>query len=141
MKLVDSSDIEGCECTPATIKEAVKCKDEMLEIMDDNYGLAAPQVGIYKRFFVMKNQRGLPPWLVINPEMKPQSPKRGTFVEGCLSYPGETFRVKRYKQILASWTNENGEKSYTKMSGKEAQVFQHELDHLDGVTIKLIAEE
>lgn len=142
MKIIKASEIEGCECKPTVLEDALKAKDEMVKIMESNngVGLAAPQVGIFERFFVMKNYRAPGYIMIINPEMEVSTPKMGTFEEGCLSYPGESYRVKRYKQIRAKWTTELGKVVYTKLSGKEAQIFQHELDHLDGRTTKMIAE-
>lgn len=139
MKLIDANKIEHCECGPAAIEDAVASKEAMVKLMIEKkgYALSAPQVGIFKRFFVMRNFRGKDPILVINPKLEISNPKKGTFEEGCLSYPGEFFRVKRYKQIRASWTSESGKKVYTKLTGKECQIFQHEFDHLEGITVKI----
>ncbi len=139
MKLVSSKKIEGCKCEPVENPEDVKeLIHDMIRFMSKNngIGLAAPQVGIYKRFFIMKDFRNPGTKIVINPQIVWKSIKKGTFEEGCLSYPGKKFRVQRHKQIKAVWVDEAGTHNSLKMSGREAQVFQHEFDHLDGIVIK-----
>lgn len=140
MKLADANRVENCNCVDTTVEKARKHKAALIKIMNTGLGISAPQVGIFERFFVMKNNRGVEPWLVVNPVIEDRPEKVGTFMEGCLTYPGEFYRVRRKKTIRAMWTDETGEKVRLKLSGREAQVFQHEFDHLNGVTIKMIAE-
>lgn len=138
MELIDPKQIEGCKCENIDKSESVKeLALEMINFMDSHngIGLAAPQIGVFKRLFVMKNFRGEGSIIVVDPVIIWKSEKIGTFEEGCLSYPGKLFRVKRHKQIKAIWRNEKGEPFKMKMSGKEAQVFQHEYDHLDGIML------
>ena len=115
-----------------------KLIEDMFETMyeSDGVGLAAPQVGIFKRFFIMKDFRSDSIQLIINPVITKVSDKIGTFREGCLTYPGEEFIMKRPKQIWAEWYNLDGMLIRRKLTGKESQVFCHEYDHLDGITCK-----
>jgi peptide deformylase len=94
-------------------------------------GLAAPQCGTAKRMFIMGNQDKLK--VCINPELIYGTGEvRDT--EGCLSFPDLWLNVNRYKEILVRYWNIRGEMVEEKMFGLEAIVFQHELEHLDGIT-------
>lgn len=93
-------------------------------------GLAAPQIGIPLRFFLMKDE------VVINPTDIEVSRQTEIVNEGCLSIPSTNFRfsVNRPLRVRASWFD--GKKDVRRtLSGDEARIFQHELDHLDGITI------
>lgn len=104
----------------------------MTKIMFENngIGLAAPQVGILKRFFIMGNDQKL--FVCINPEVvSGEEEERG--LEGCLSFPDLYMNVKRYKTIQVKYQTITGESIETTLTGLVARVFQHELDHLNGV--------
>ena len=140
MKLSEPGKVEGCKCEPVKMEDLqkiVKTGKEMYDFMIENKGagLAAPQVGILKTFFVMKDFRGKDCQLIINPRIWGKSDKRGTFEEGCLTYPGEYRTVKRSKHIKAEWINEHGNRVFRKLTGQESQIFQHEAEHLVGLTI------
>jgi len=140
MILVNAKYVENCKCREVNnYKQTKKDAEEMNRIMVKNngIGLSAPQVGIFTRFFIMKDFRGNDKIeIVINPEIIKYGDKIGTFREGCLTYPGEIFIVKRAKQIRARWFDINGMEVYRKMSGRESQVFQHEFDHIQGISCK-----
>lgn len=140
MILVKAEYVENCKCFPVIhFNEIKKQSIEMHTIMVKNngIGLSAPQVGIFTQFFIMKDFRSIDTTeIVINPKILKYGDKVGSFTEGCLTYPGETFIIKRSKQIKAIWYNLEGHEVYRKMSGKEAQVFQHEYDHLQGISCK-----
>lgn len=97
---------------------------EMFSLMWEHKGagLAAPQVGIRQRFFITAWDE-----VFINPLVVPRR-KAGKMVgpEGCLSLPGQTFMVERWREVGVAGT------LYT---GGRALVIQHELDHLDGLLI------
>lgn len=107
---------------------------EMYPIMLDADGvaLAAPQVGINKRFFVVKC--GLMAHrIIVNPKWKPaKGAKKIAMEEGCLSFPGITLSVKRYSHILFDYCDGDGRIWSGELKDFAAQVFQHETDHLDG---------
>lgn len=104
----------------------------MARIMIENngIGLAAPQVGISKRIFVMGNQDKL--FACINPEIIEGS---GQVMdqEGCLSFPDLWLNVKRHETIKIKYYNAMNGSVELELSGLMARVFQHERDHLDGV--------
>ncbi|WGS64632.1 peptide deformylase [Marinitoga aeolica] len=110
---------------------------ELLEIMtnmmyrEDGVGLAAPQVGISKRFFIMDDGKQLRK--VINPEIIEFLGEESTFEEGCLSIPGIFLNVKRPEGVKVKYTNENGEIIEEELHEYTARIFQHEYDHLEGI--------
>ncbi len=106
--------------------------DDMAETMykTDGVGLAAPQVNVSKRIIVLDDGNGLIE--VINPEIvKKEGSQVG--LEGCLSVP-ELFRdVERYDKIEVHGINRNNKKIKIKAEGFLARIFQHEIDHLNGI--------
>jgi len=124
---------------------------QMLETMyqAEGVGLAAPQVGVLQRFFVaelpedpddpddtakeavLREMRGRR-FILFNPEIiKSQGEQVG--LEGCLSIPGWVGEVARYEQVTVQGLDEGGKKVRYKVDGYLARVFQHEMDHLDGI--------
>lgn len=145
MRLVEPNLVENCKCEPVEFEELNSLSgvaDEMFQLMiaKNGAGLAAPQVGIFKRFFIIKNFQGEGYELFINPSIVWEGKKKMSFREGCLTYntPGNKpeWWVKRSKSIMASWQNKYGARVERKMSGLTAEVFQHEREHLDGITVK-----
>jgi len=112
--------------------------DDMIEKMRQagGVGLAAPQVNVSKRMFVMKPSGLKSAEVVINPTVEYLSDK-GTKQsrEGCLSIPGKTFKVKRFKEIHLSYYNRHGDHLTEQAKGFRAIVIQHEYDHLNGTMI------
>ena len=76
-----------------------------------------------------------------NPSWKPVGDKKEVGREGCLSLPGRLFRVERYYEIEAQWTNAVGHHQKKKLRGWAARVFQHEADHLKGIILSDHADE
>lgn len=98
-------------------------------------GLAANQVGILKRFFIMdisqregKNKLEV----YINPEIL-EAEGSIVYEEGCLSIPGYYAKVKRYNKLYIKAYDLNEKLVKRELEGFEAVVFQHEYDHLDGI--------
>jgi peptide deformylase len=106
--------------------------DDMFTTMYEapGLGLAAPQVGIQRRFFVYDHDEA--PGVLINPEIR-ESSGEWSFHEGCLSIPGLYFEIVRPKQILIVGRDLDGNEVQIEADELEARLFQHELDHLDGV--------
>lgn len=104
----------------------------MTKVMFENngIGLAAPQVGIMKRLFIMGNSDKL--FVCINPTLI-SGGETYRDLEGCLSFPNLWLHVSRYKQIEAHYQDIQGNVVETTLEGLIARVYQHELDHLDGV--------
>ncbi len=105
---------------------------EMSEIMytQDGVGLAAPQVGISKRFFLYDIGERLN--VVVNPEILEKSKETELGQEGCLSIPNIYEEISRSTWIKVKYEDERGNLFVRELTGYEARVFQHELDHLNG---------
>lgn len=98
------------------------------------YALAAPQIGINKRYFTVSDSKDLTgtPKYVINPEIiNPTGSRR--YKESCLSLPGIAAWNKRHDKFTLLYQNEFGEKKEFACEGLFAIVAQHEIDHLDGI--------
>ena len=116
---------------------------DMYETMDlaPGVGLAAPQVGVPQRIYVYSyvddDDR---PWRgeIINPELwmtppEPGSPDPDEESEGCLSFPGERFPLRRSDRVLVTGVDLAGEPVRIEVNGWRARIMQHEFDHLDGI--------
>ncbi|RKZ87361.1 MAG: peptide deformylase [Gammaproteobacteria bacterium] len=108
--------------------------EAMFKLMNehDGIGLAAPQVGIMKRLFIM--HVGFRKYVCINPRITRFGKERKLKDEGCLSYPEQDFMVERSLEIRVSYQDAKGTNVSKKYSGLLARCFQHELDHLNGIT-------
>ena len=118
--------------------DAEQLEREMCEFMTKNHGigLAANQIGLTKRVFVMgsKNIEGFPePFALFNPKLLEVSEEQDLYKEGCLSYPGLYLSVKRPSVIKVEYQDSQGNVHEAAMSGLVARCFQHELEHLDGI--------
>ena len=101
----------------------------------DGVGLAAPQLGINKRIFVMDcsgEDEDKDCKIVINPEIEHESEELGSYKEGCLSIPGITEEISRPKIIKVVYQDLNGDLQRHSYDGLWSTCFQHELDHLNG---------
>ena len=94
-------------------------------------GLAAPQVGVLRRVFVMACGDAAPE-AFIDPEIRGASKKSSVYAEGCLSIPGVRLRIARPSWIRLGWIDLDGNPQVRRLTGLEATCAQHEIDHLDG---------
>ncbi|KUF11041.1 peptide deformylase [Pseudoponticoccus marisrubri] len=120
---------------PAEMAELI---GDMFETMYDapGRGLAAPQVGVSARVFVMDTgwkDGEMTPIACINPQILWRSDTVATGGEGCLSVPGVTAEVPRATEIVLGYTDINGAAQERHLTGADAIFAQHEYDHLDGV--------
>jgi peptide deformylase len=108
---------------------------KMRETMKDvrGLGLAGPQIGVLKRIFIYDLGDG--PETMINPEIVWKSEETIDDTEGCLSIPGHDMSVTRAAKIKIKGFGLDGEEREVEAEGMTARVFQHEMDHLDGVMI------
>ena len=111
--------------------------DDMIETMyaAPGVGLAAPQVGVALRVFVADPSSGQSTSelrVLVNPEIVQQEGAQRE-EEGCLSLPGFTARVARSTQLVLRGLDRDGTPVQLEAEGLQARVFQHEVDHLDGV--------
>ncbi|HYE22803.1 MAG TPA: peptide deformylase [Verrucomicrobiae bacterium] len=106
-------------------------------------GLAAPQIGKSIRLCIIDLEEfNLPPFALINPEIKKKSWRKIEMEEGCLSIPNIFGIVKRPAKVTVEALTLNGEKKRFEADGLLARVVQHEIDHLDGIlfTTKMIRQ-
>lgn len=120
-----------------------KLAAEMAEIMfqDDGIGLAAPQIDQSKRLIVVGKESGRDYTVYVNPEITFSSKNKEMNEEGCLSLPKIFGLVRRPKKIRVKYQDLDGRVIKDELTGLPAIVFQHELDHLDGILFIDRAEE
>jgi peptide deformylase len=102
-------------------------------------GLAANQIGITKRFFAIGHNYFLhfkKPRVIWNPKIIKSDTNKTIDQEGCLSFRGLLVKVERPRMVKVEYTNTKHEKCHALLDGIESKCFQHELDHLDGITMK-----
>ena len=118
------------EITP----EIRRMVDDMIETMYDEVGigLAAPQVGIPLRLMVVGDEHGREAKALVNPAIAEQGGEV-TAEEGCLSLPGIFAQVSRAEWVRLEAQDLEGKPVSIRARGFSARVFQHEMDHLDGV--------
>ena len=130
VKNIDSSEIRNLiDDMTATVKDA------------NGVGLAAPQIGISLRIFIIDSQPNerypnapkFGPLAMINPKIISKGESKEKEWEGCLSIPGIRGHVARYKSLEVEYYTRDGKHHREKLDGFPAKVFQHELDHLDGI--------
>lgn len=111
--------------------------DDMLQTMykHDGIGLAAVQVGILRRLFVIDLQDGSGPRVFINPKISQQSGKQ-VHTEGCLSLPGLWGEVERPEQILIEAVDRDNQPIRMEAEGMLAVCACHEYDHLEGILFR-----
>jgi peptide deformylase len=117
--------------------DAIELEKDMCRFMVENHGigLAANQIGIAKRVFVIGsyNIKGFPlPFALFNPRLLEVSEEQILYKEGCLSYPNLWLNIKRPAVIKVEYQDSLGNTHEAAMSGMVARCFQHELDHLNG---------
>jgi peptide deformylase len=122
--------------------------DDMIDTMRDapGVGLAAPQVGVSDRVIVVEyadqpeeadseEYKEVKPklYVMINPEIVKTSEETVMGVEGCLSVPALVGEVERFEEIQVKGLNRRGQPMKVKAKGWLARIFQHEVDHINGV--------
>jgi peptide deformylase len=121
--------------------------EDMVETMRDapGVGLAAPQIGLSERLIVVEyyereedeneENEDAPKkvWAVLNPEIIKASEEKVMGIEGCLSIPNLVGEVERHVAVQVKGLNRHGKPMKIKAEGWLARIFQHEIDHLNGV--------
>jgi peptide deformylase len=102
-------------------------------IENEGIGLAANQIGILKRIIIVLVNES--PVAMINPEIVKSSENIVMMNEGCLSIPGEYLDIERPESIVVKYRDTKGKPRIEKYDGLTSRVIQHEIDHLDGVTM------
>ena len=108
---------------------------ELVDAMWKNSGLgiSANQIGHNYRVFAMRGETQKDSIVCFNPQIKDFSPEMNTMEEGCLSLPDVFAKVVRPAHVAISYLDKDGKEEGQLASGMTARVFQHELDHLDGI--------
>jgi len=120
------------------IVDPLTLEEEMVKLMleENGIGLAANQVGIDARVFVMQ-PKNIPdvftPFALFNPKLITESQEQQESEEGCLSFPGLLFNVKRAENIIVEFLDRNKKSYIIRLDGIDARCFLHELDHLNGI--------
>ena len=99
-------------------------------IQHNGLGLAANQIGLPYRAFAITGEQII---VCFNPKIVDFSTEKVYLEEGCLSFPGLFVKVKRPRSVRVRYTEPNGNVVTKTFEGMTARVFQHELDHLDGI--------
>ncbi len=115
--------------------------EDMIDTMRDapGVGLAAPQVGVSQRLIVVEygddEDENAPKklYVVANPEIVQASVETEVGVEACLSIPRLMGEVERHTEIVIKGQNRQGRPVKIKIKGWMARIFQHEIDHLEGI--------
>ena len=112
----------------------VKYGNEMYQLMMKSHGvgLAAPQVGINKSFFIMGSKESYT--VITNPKIIEKGENLVKMQEGCLSFPDLWLNIIRPDNVVVEYVNTNGKKVTEKLEGMVSRIFQHETDHLNGIT-------
>ena len=113
--------------------DPIEFSQELVKFMYDSngIGLAANQVGIPYRIFAMRGQPEN--FVCFNPRVVQPSEMQVVLEEGCLTYPGLYVKIKRPQHIRVRFQTPNGDTLTKQFTGMTARIFQHELDHLDGI--------
>ncbi|MCB1334156.1 MAG: peptide deformylase [Roseivivax sp.] len=126
-------------CAPLTSWDGIDALiGDMFETMyaAPGRGLAAPQLGVMLRLFVMDptwRDGGSAPLVCINPEIAPLGQAQVASAEGCLSLPGVETVVQRWARIRLRYYDIEGAPQERQLDGFAARCAQHEADHLDGI--------
>jgi len=122
-------------------KDFQELVDDMIETLRaaPGVGLAAPQVGVSSRLVVVEygddEDENAPKklFVVVNPDIIETSEEKVLGIEGCLSIPGLVGEVERFNRVVIKGLNRYGKPTKIKAEGWLGRIFQHEIDHLDGI--------
>jgi len=139
MIIKDKSKLET-PCEIVSIKEGEEIGVRLLHELresENGIGLAANQIGINKRVCIVNVKE---PLVLINPKIVEKSDEKFTFAEGCLSFPKQNIKTQRHVSIVVEADNHDGKLSFSANSSDindafECACVQHEIDHLDGITM------
>ncbi|MBS1248921.1 MAG: Peptide deformylase 2 [Chloroflexi bacterium] len=123
--------------------------EDMVESMreDNGVGLAAPQINISQQVITIEfgneEDESIPPtlYVVVNPKITSRSQEKDVGVEGCLSVPGWMGEVERPVSVRIEGQTQKGEPFKMRARGWLARIFQHEIDHLNGIVFTDRADE
>ena len=139
MIIEDKTELE-IKCLSVSVKEGEEIGVRLLHELrqsENGIGLAANQIGINKRVCVINVKE---PIVLINPKIVEKSKEQFVFPEGCLSFPDSKIKTQRHQDIVVTADNHDGKLSFSANSKDindafECVCIQHEIDHLDGITM------
>ena len=139
MIITDKKKLET-KCSPVSVKQGEEIGVRLLHELresDNGIGLAANQIGINKRVCVINVKE---PLVLINPKIVEKSKEQFIFPEGCLSFPDSKIKTIRHQDIVVEADNHDDRLSFSANSQDINDAFecvcvQHEIDHLDGITM------
>lgn len=144
--MIDQKDFpiysEGClrtPCQPVTCAEEARHLYAELEEMFPKtgaLGVACPQIGIHSKASLIRMPASEKFLFICNPEILEQEDEFVLGGEGCLSFPNDMRSTVRYRNVKVKYRDENFEERIVQAEGIEAVVFQHEIDHLNGILYK-----
>lgn len=157
-------EVPSHEITGPKVKKLLRDMKKALHTEDDGVAIAAPQIGVALRVFIvsgmmfdmtkrkiahdhekidktLKKKIKENDLVFINPKIKKESKESALMIEGCLSLRWLYGSVKRKKKVTIEAYNEKGKKFTRGASGLLSQIFQHEIDHLDGILFTDKAKE
>ena len=129
------------KCSPVSIKEGeeigIRLLHELRNSKTSGVGIAANQIGINKRVCIINVKE---PIVLINPKIVEHSTEEFIFPEGCLSFPNDKIKTQRYTSVAVDADNHRGRLYFSAESKDindafECVCIQHEIDHLDGITM------
>ena len=142
LKIITSPDpllnqvCEPCDLHDRSLKKLAKQMERVM-YASDGVGIAAPQVGVLKRLIVIdvSPEDVRDPLVLVNPEILELDGVLETDEEGCLSCPGISIPIERRTWVRVKYYDLNGEEWQVEGDGLLARCLQHEIDHLNGITL------
>lgn len=107
-------------------------------VNQQEYAIAAPQIGFFKRIIYMFIDL---PVVFINPILEFPNDEKVETIDCCMSFPGLGVKVERYKRCIIKYKNENWEDCQMELDGELSRIIQHEYDHLDGILSTMRAKD
>lgn len=131
----EAKNTNRADCVATANKLMATCDHMFLLGKADPAGMAANQIGELSRVFVYRLAPSQKWTVCIDPKIIRTDTKTQIDRESCLSFPRQWVRKERYAKIKVEYLDLNGNKQRKFIRGWEARIFQHELDHLNGICI------
>ena len=136
-----AEEVPEAKITSPEVQKVIKDMQTVLRKCPRGVAIAAPQIGVSLRIFVVHDSTAdntesevrIPDMVVVNPKIIKTSKKKGDMEEGCLSIPNLYGRTQRHANVTIRGYDENGQSFERGAGGLLAHIFQHEIDHLDGI--------
>ena len=130
---LECDDVSDTEFSDEWFHQLIKDMFETLYAGSSGVGLSANQVGVLKKISVIDLARDAKkPLVLVNPKITPLSEDKVESAEVCLSFPGISATVQRYRKIKISYQDINGDHQELTAEGFKSNVYQHEISHLYG---------